>query len=235
MSAPPGACHPARCRVGLVALVALVGLLAGCSIPNDAKPRDIAASERLAVAASAPPAEGGTPSGQKVFFLSNKNPGSPDRLQQASRDVPANPTAVLGALLRGLSNDERDRRWQTAVPTDTRLLSASLEADGTVVVNLSKEFFGATGDLQIKAVAQVVFTATSLDGARRVRILIEGQKSPWLRGDSTLQDPDEPLTPFAYPDLNPSSQPDYPPQPAAPSASTTIVPPTTNETNPPAR
>lgn len=219
-----------RWLVGVVGLV----LLAGCSIPNDAKPRDIGASERLAVAVSAPPAEGGTPSGQKVFFLSNKNPGGPDRLQQASRDVPANAAAVLGALIRGLSNDERDRRWQTAIPSDTRLLDATQEADGTVVVNLSKEFYGASGDLQIKAVAQVVFTATSLDGAHRVRILIEGQKSPWLRGDSTLQDPDEPLTPFSYPDLNPSSQPDYPPQPAAPSASTTLTPPTTKESSPPA-
>jgi spore germination protein GerM len=213
----------ARVLAGLAGSVLAAAGLCACAIPNDAQPRDISPNERLAVAASTPAAVGGAASGQKVFFLSNKNPGGADRLQQTSRDVPATPDAVLRALLRGLTNDERDRRWQTAIPSDTNLLSASLDGEGTVMVNLSKEFFVATGDLQIKAVAQVVFTATSIEGAKRVRILIEGQKSPWLRGDGTLQDPDEPLTPFAYPDLNPSSQPDYPPQPAAPAASTTSI------------
>ena len=67
----------------------------------------------------------------------------------------------------------------------------------------------ANARLPLTAVAQVVYTATNLPEVERVRLLVDGQERDWLRGDgiavSTV------LTPFDYPELNPSSQPDYPP------------------------
>ena len=68
--------------------------------------------------------------------------------------------------------------------------------------------------------AQIVFTATGIDGVQRVKILVEGQPQGWLRGDGTAQPVGEPLTQYAYPELNPTSQPEYPPAPS-PTTSTT--------------
>ena len=42
-----------------------------------------------------------------------------------------------------------------------------------------------------------------------MRLLVDGQERDWLRGDGIAVS--TALTPFDYPELNPSSQPDYPP------------------------
>jgi spore germination protein GerM len=135
--------------------------------------------------------------------------------------VSGTPTAVLTELFNGLTKDEQQsRRWRTSIPADTKLVSAVQEPDGTLVIDLNQPFFQATSEAQIKAVAQIVFTATGIEGVQRVKILVEGQPQGWLRGDGTAQPVGEPLTQYAYPELNPTSQPDYPPTPS-PTTSTT--------------
>jgi spore germination protein GerM len=192
-------------RRALAALGALL-VLAGCGIPDDASPRNV--PEPLVPPTPAPPVDTDG-EGPQVYFLA----GAPDeRLQSARRDVVRTPEAVLTELLRGLTSDEVRRRWRSAIPADTVLRSTQFAADGTLVVDLSEAFFEATGDSQIEAVAQVVFTGAALTGVDQVRLLVEGQARAWPRGDGSLDD--QPLTVYAYPELNPTSQPDYPPLPS---------------------
>jgi spore germination protein GerM len=206
-----------------------MALLGACGIPSDGRPRDIAADERLQLAdTKAPEQAAATPNGPKVYFLS-QGPNLEDRLQPAGRDVVSTPTAVLTELFNGLTaKEQQTNKWRTAVPPDAKLVDTPVQQpDGTLVVNLNQAFFQASGPTQVNAVAQVVFTATGLDGVQRVKILIEGQPQGWPRGDGTAQLVGEPLTQYAYPELNPNSQPDYPPAPS-PTPSTTAVPlPTT--------
>jgi spore germination protein GerM len=210
----------------LVATIAItMGLalaLAACGIPNDRQPRDVAEGEQLQLSDQKAPAQAASAIGPKVYFLSQDAAGQ-DRLQPAGRNVVATPIAVLTELFNGLTKEEQQtRRWRTAIPADTRLLSVVQESDGTLVIDLNQAFFQATSDAQIKAVAQVVFTATGIDGVQKVKILIEGQPQGWLRGDGTAQPVGEPLTQYAYPELNPTSEPEYPPTPS-PTTSTTMV------------
>ncbi len=95
-----------------------------------------------------------------------------------------------------------------------------MRPDGTLIVNVSDAFFKSTGDLQIKAVAQIVFTATELAGVSRVRIQVDGQNYPWPRGDGTLAK--DAVTQYDYPELDPTTQPDYPPLPS-PTTSSTVA------------
>ena len=219
-----------RLRLGWVALaVVATTVVAACGIPSDGKPRDVAESERLQLAdTKAPEQAAAAPNGPKVYFLS-QGPNGEDRLQPAGRDVTPTPTALLTELFTGLTaKEQQQNRWRTAVPPDTKLLEPPIQQpDGTLTVNLNQAFFQASGPAQINAVAQVVFTATGIDGVQRVKILVEGQPQGWPRGDGTAQLVGEPLTQYAYPELNPDSQPDYPPAPS-PTPSTTEPPlPTT--------
>jgi spore germination protein GerM len=212
----------------LLALVAgMVVLAAACGIPNDSQPRDVNEGEQLQLNDPKAPAQAASSVGPKVYFLSQA-PNGQDRLQPAGRNVNGTPTAVLTELFNGLTKDEQQsRRWRTSIPADTKLMSAVEEPDGTLVIDLNQPFFQATSEAQIKAVAQIVFTATGIDGVKRVKILVEGQPQGWLRGDGTAQPVGEPLTQYAYPELNPTSQPDYPPAPS-PTTSTTSVTPATS-------
>ena len=177
----------------------------------DDGPRAIPTSEQQASVEGQPtgPAQAGGASGPKVFFLTAQSPQGGERLQGVGRDVGRSPSSVLAALLQGLTPDEQDRRLQTFIPPGTTLLDADLRGDGTLVVDVGDAFFDAKGESQIKAVAQVVYTATDLPEVERVRLLVDGQERDWLRGDGIAVS--TALTPFDYPELNPSSQPDYPP------------------------
>jgi spore germination protein GerM len=210
----------------LIAVLAIaVAALTACGIPSDKAPRDVAPSERLQLAQPNAPSQVASSVGPKVYFLSSQNAAGQDRLQASGRNVVATPEAVLTELLNGLTSDEQARRWRTAIPSDTSLLTPPELTDGTLVVNLSTAFFEVKGEPQVKAVAQIVFTATALPGVHSVKILVNGQPQGWPRGDGTAQPVGQPLTQFAYPDLNPTSEPDYLP---APSPTTSSVTPTTS-------
>ncbi|HEY1278371.1 MAG TPA: GerMN domain-containing protein, partial [Acidimicrobiales bacterium] len=195
-----------RHRWKLLAVVgAVVAFLSACGIPSDGRPRDIAADERLQLAdTKAPEQVAATPNAPKVYFLS-QGPNGEDRLQPAGRDVVSTPSAVLTELFNGLTaTEQQTNKWRTAVPPDTKMVDTPVpQPDGTLVVNLNQAFFQASGPAQINAVAQVVFTATGLENVQRVKILVEGQPQGWPRGDGTAQPVGEPLSQYAYPELNP--------------------------------
>jgi len=203
---------------------AAIGLLvvASCGVPTDAQPRDI--EQQPAEAPPADVAAANTDSGPRVYFLITPESQQNDMLAAVTRAVAAVPAVVLEQLFKGVSNEEATR-LRTAIPADTKLLSADLQADGTLIVNVSDAFFKSTGDLQIKAVAQIVFTATDLGGVDRVKIEVDGQSYRWPRGDGTLTLANDAVTQYDYPELDPTTQLDYPPLPSpmpAPTTSSTI-------------
>jgi hypothetical protein len=207
--------------------VALVLPMAACGLSADGQPQDVPLGDRLALAKPEAPAQAASNSGPKVYFLSAQNSTGQDRLQAVGRNVASTAQDVLVELCKGLTRDEQNRRLRTAIPADTQLVRPPvLHADGTVVVDLSRAFFAVTGEPQVKAVAQVVFTATAVDGVKRVQILVDGAAQGWPRGDGTTQPVGEPLTQAGYAQLNPTSQPDYPPVPS-PTTSSTLAPATT--------
>jgi spore germination protein GerM len=208
-----------RTRRGFVAVVtAALGLLvvASCGVPTDAQPRDIeqppAEVPREDVAAAT------TDNGPRVYFLITPEGQQNDMLAAVTRAVGTEPAVVLEQLFKGVSPEEATR-LRTAIPNDTQLISSEVHPDGTLIVNVSDAFFKSTGDLQIKAVAQIVFTATELSGVQRVKIEVDGQNYPWPRGDGTLAN--DAVTQYDYPELDPTTQPDYPPLPSPTTSATT--------------
>jgi spore germination protein GerM len=202
-------------------------------VPLDTGPHPLSSSDRPTTeVATAAPAPVGGASSPRVYFLTGLGTQGKERLQEVGRDVAPEPRAVLAALLKGLTPDDRDHRLQTAIPAGTKLIDTNLQPDGTLEVNVDSAFFGAKGESQTTAVAQIVYTATALSDVKRVQLLVENQPKDWSRGDGVVVS--TPLTRFDYPELNPSSQPDYPPE-LAPSAPTTApaTPSGVGRTSPP--
>jgi hypothetical protein len=204
----------------LGALALGASILAACGVPTDDQPRDVPAGERAELGAATGGATGSAGRDPQVFLLGSTR--AKETLAGAPRAVPPSLTGVLAALLAGPSAEEQARRLRSAVPSGTRLRSARLGEDGVATVDLDATFDQSQGDAQRKAVAQVVFTATGIDGVDAVRLLVEGKAREWPRGDGFFQR--EPLTRAAYPDLDPSSQPEFPPAPTSvPSPTTTTT------------
>jgi hypothetical protein len=76
----------------------------------------------------------------------------------------------------------------------------------------SSEITAQSGERLGLAVAQIVFTATEIDGVRAVRLRVNGQDQRWPKGDGETRDGD--LSVYDFPGLVQSAQPPYPAVPS---------------------
>ncbi len=124
---------------------------------------------------------------------------------------PPGPTPLLKSLLAGPNPEELASRLVTNIPQETQLLSTRSSGD-VLFVDVTPEITELSGELLVLAVAQIVFTATEIDGVRAVRLRVDGQDQSWPKGDGETND--GALTVYDYPGLVQSAQPPYPAVPS---------------------
>lgn len=100
------------------------------------------------------------------------------------------PTALLSDTLKQLMAGPDKADVSTTIPSQTKLLAVSIQSDG-IHVNLSKEFTQGGGTTSMTGrVAQVLYTATSLDPKANVWLSVDGQPLTVLGGEGLeLQQP----------------------------------------------
>jgi hypothetical protein len=157
-------------RVLMLAVV-LVGATIACGLPQDDGPRTLANEaipfDLLAPASTAPPVTGTGRVTATLFFLGG------DRLQPVSRQVEnSSPEAVLTALLDGVTAEDGNVR--SAIPPGTGLITTGRE-DSVLVIELSAEILDQQGPDLTNAFAQLVFTASEVEGVFGVRFQVDGQ------------------------------------------------------------
>jgi spore germination protein GerM len=186
-------------------VVSTIGL-AACGIPVDGQTRDIVDNRATTSIASGISSTVPKEAKAKVFFISAATPSRAARLQTVVRQAELGLPSALRELMKGPTPEEA-RVVQTAIPLDTQLITVTQSPEGLAEINLNATFFNATGDQLVRAVAQLVYTASAATGVTQVRILVDGKPRDWPRGDSTRLS--RPLTMADFPELSPSSQPDY--------------------------
>ncbi len=163
----------------MFATVAVVVGVAGCGVPVDKQPSALSrhgipfglldpTSSTSSPTATTSPIEVPV----EIFLIDPT-----DHLVAVGRDVPVHAPdlfTVLGALVAGPTDAESAAGLQTALPAQTTVISASI-AGGVATVNLGGTFGQLVGPPQIQAVAQFVFTASSLPGVTGVTFQLSGQ------------------------------------------------------------
>ncbi|MGA7759050.1 MAG: GerMN domain-containing protein [Ilumatobacteraceae bacterium] len=187
-------------------LLALVAVVTACSIQPESAPNDLSA-ERTGVFGE--PATGDEAAGtQRIYLLAPPDLEQPQRLRSVSRDVPTGASAVLGSLFAGPNAEERDAQLDTAIPSDVELLGTPRQIGQVLSIDMNDVFGDLTPDGLRLAVAQIVTTATDIDGVRAVELRIDGTPRVWPLGNGELTD--RPLTAYDYPGLIESTQPAFP-------------------------
>jgi len=166
--------------VGLATtLLMVVVLVAACSAPVDSGPKALRAStipenlrseETSTTTTTSPPT--GETSEVTIYFI-----GGDQRLSPVKRLVssPATLDKVLQALFAGPTIAEGVTGLRSAISFDTKVLSARIEAR-IAIVDVSKIFAFGQLDDQIRAYAQVVFTAVDVEGVTGVLFSVNGRR-----------------------------------------------------------
>lgn len=195
-------------RAGLrlvLAVLALTAIGTACAIQPETAPSDLPA-ERSDVFGD--PATGDVAAGtNRIYLLVPADTDQPERLRSVLRDVASEPSAVVASLFAGPNTAERDAGLDTALPADIQLLSARTVGQ-ILTVDVNDVFDELNTDSLQIAVAQIVNTATTIDGITSVELRIDGQPRVWPLGSGELTD--RSLTAYDYPGLVESTQPAFP-------------------------
>jgi spore germination protein GerM len=121
----------------------------------------------------------------QVYWLRDEGTGFKLVGQPITVAADASPTAKVTAAFNSLLAKSGDPSQQafTTIPAQTRLLQASVEADG-VHVDLSGEFESGGGSAaMVGRLGQVIYTATAFDPAASVWISVNGKPLALLGGE----------------------------------------------------
>lgn len=168
----------------------LLTLFVACGVPTDHDPRPVDPGNvpfaLLAPTSSAPEPTVAGPSSldtATVYLVDAQG-----RLVPTTREVrfPVTLPNVVSALLAGVTDAEAARKLRSAIAPGTKLRGLDGPFGGLLTVDISDDLLGVTGRRQIEALAQVLFTVTSVRGVDRVLFEFEGEHHDVPRGDGEL-------------------------------------------------
>jgi hypothetical protein len=171
---------------GATAALVVAGSLVACGIPADSQPQAIARKD-IPFDLLAPsttivgPGVPGTRVPVNVYLVGITG------LVPVTRGVraPATLPEALSALLAGPTDTEVADGLRTSITAQTSV-SAGPVGFGVGTIDLGGAFGQVGGQEQILAVAQLVFTATSVPGIAKVQFTLAGRPVEVPAGDGTL-------------------------------------------------
>lgn len=200
----------ARRALGAVlATGALTAAAASCGIPTDDQPRAISPSSTAGSQPNTPSTmDPNSANGveETVFLIEGSATASSDGERLAARTVHvANTTdeaQLAKSTLEELIAQSSEDGLTNAVPSGLKILSATLNEDGTeLTVDLSDDFNDVQQLLQRQAFAQIVFSATAVTPANINRVVfhIDGVPIAAATGNDTTPAAGDPVSRSDYP------------------------------------
>jgi hypothetical protein len=190
-------------------LIAVLALGA-CGVQPDAAPRDLPEDER-AVSIDVTPGGSDAVGESRIYLL---EPGDAGLLRSVPREASTR-AGLIEVLLAGPNDDELAEGWSSVIPPGTQLLSTRLQGQ-IYTINLSPEITELSGQSLAQAVAQIVYTASELEGVEAIQLRVMNEELAWpttASGSTTGA-----LRVYDYPNVVVSAQPDFPAVPLAPAS-----------------
>jgi len=194
-----------RTSLSSAAMVVAIAVLGACGVQPDSAPRLVPEENRANLAGVS---AGGEAAGADRIYL--VEPGEARLLRSVARDAES-PEDLIRILFRGPNEDELDQQYGSAIPPGLRLNDSRLQGP-FLYLDVSDELKQSGGTALVQALAQIVYTASELEGVQSVVITVNGDQVAWPKGnlESTLG----PLRLYDYPGMVRTAQPAYPSVPS---------------------
>ena len=185
-----------------IAIVVLAGFLCACGVSTQSQPDTIAPADVPFGLAERASKSGTTTSlpGRHSWDLYFVVDDSLVRVTHSSEAKPS-PAEVLRQLVDGPEDVEREQGLRSVLPPAVAVRRVVVD-DGLATISLDGSTASLiTSDEQRLAIAQIVYTVTSLPHVDRVRFVVDGRPSEVPLGDGRLSD--RPVARADYPDVSP--------------------------------
>lgn len=189
-----------------VVVTALAGSLAACGVQPDAAPRDLPEDERT-IAIDVGPSGSSAAGANRIYLVA---PGEERLLRSVPREA-ATRRELIEVLVAGPNDDELAAQYSTFIPPTTEVIGSRTQGQ-VITIDLSGGITELSGQNLAQAVAQIVYTASELDGVEAVQLRVDGEELAWPKANGETTS--DPLRIYDYPNLVVTAQPDFPAVPA---------------------
>ncbi|MEY2959952.1 MAG: hypothetical protein RLZZ01_2520 [Actinomycetota bacterium] len=185
---------------------ALVVLLSACGLQPEALPRDLPGDEQAIALSDSTTGSDATGAG-RIYLVA---PGDDRLLRSVPREASTR-RELIEILLRGPNDAELEDQYSSFIPAGTELRSERSQGQ-VLTIDLAGGITELSGGNLARAIAQIVYTVSELEGVEAVKIRVEDEDLAWPKanGETTA----DPLRIFDYPNLVITAQPDFPAVPA---------------------
>ena len=190
--------------VGMVAAAVLA--MTACGVQPDAAPRDLPEEERT-IAIDVGPSGSNAAGANRIYLVA---PGEERLLRSVPRQAETR-AELIEILFAGPNDDELAAQYSSFIPPTTELISARTQGQ-VLTINLRGGIAELSGQNLAQAVAQIVYTASELEGVEAVQLRVDDEGLAWPKasGETTS----DPLRIYDYPNLVVTAQPEFPTLPA---------------------
>lgn len=123
---------------------------------------------------------------EAIYLLDNKDYLSRVQISANNEDLISKSSDLIEALtINGKKKDIIINGFKALLPENTKLLNIKLEK-GILTIDLSKEFNNIKEKYEEKLIESLVYTLTSIEGIKKIEILIEGKKLTNLPNSNKL-------------------------------------------------
>jgi spore germination protein GerM len=170
-------------RIGIVLVV--LALCGACGVPTHDSAHEVDAKEvpfQLLDEQAGPPVQEPVGAEEKLIYFARD-----ERLVPTTRRLaPATtPSQLLDALGRGPNRNEVDAGLRSALPDESRFPDVAVSR-GTATIDLGRRFTALSGEDQVMALAQLVYTVTAQPGIGLVRFTLDGRPTEVPRANGSL-------------------------------------------------
>lgn len=192
-------------RAGAIA-IALWATLSACGLQPDAAPRDLPGDEQAIALSGSNSGSDATGAG-RIFLVA---PGDDQLLRSVPREASTR-RELVEILLRGPNDTELEAQYSSFIPAGTELLSERSQGQ-ILTIDLAGGITELSGANLARAIAQIVYTVSELEGVEAVKIRVQDEDLAWPKANGETTS--DPLRIFDYPNLVVTAQPDFPAVPA---------------------
>jgi len=188
----------------VLAVILVLGLVVvACGVPEDEGPQELTADQVPFGLLTTAPTTTSTPEvlppsrEAQLYFLDAEGLLEPLPREVDDRSAQTVIETLLATDTAGLPAGNSSN-----IPPDTVLLDIFTESDGqndVLTVDLSEQFTTIESERFIAAVAQIVFTASALEGVDAVSFRVDGEPIPVSDEEGATQE--DPVTPLDYQSL----------------------------------
>ncbi|MGA1076564.1 MAG: GerMN domain-containing protein [Ilumatobacteraceae bacterium] len=196
-----------RRRPVLIApVIGLVVAASACGLQPDAAPRDLPGDEQ-AISLSGSGSGSDATGADRIFLVA---PGEDRLLRSVPREASTR-KELVEILLRGPNDDELEAQYSSFIPVGTELLSERSQGQ-ILTIDLAGGITELSGANLARAIAQIVYTVSELEGVEAVKIRVQDEDLAWPKanGETTA----DPLRTYDYPNFVVTAQPEFPAVPA---------------------